>query len=43
MEHWRSDTDRRKPKYWEKHLSQLNSHMDWPGIELKPLQWEAGN
>jgi hypothetical protein len=32
MEHWRNDTDRGKPKYWERNLSQCHfvhsiSHM----------------
>ena len=38
MEHWWNDTDRGKPKYWNKTLSQCNfvhhkSHIDLPRIE----------
>jgi hypothetical protein len=38
MEHRWNETDRRKPKYSGKHLSQCHffhhkSHTDWPGIE----------
>jgi hypothetical protein len=46
-EYWRNDTDRRKPKYMEKNLSQCHFvyrtfHMDWLGIETKPPWREAG-
>jgi hypothetical protein len=47
MEHWWNDTDRRKPKYWERNLSHCHSvhqkcHTKWPWIEpglprLKPV------
>jgi hypothetical protein len=38
-EHWWNDTDRGKPKYVEKNLSQCyyayhKHHTDWSGIEL---------
>jgi hypothetical protein len=38
MQHWWDDTDRGKPKYFEKSLSYSNfvhpkSHVDWPGLE----------
>jgi len=42
------DTDRRKPRYEEKNLSQClfvyhKSHMEWPGLEPgPPLQLEVG-
>jgi hypothetical protein len=39
MEQWWNDTDRGKPKYWERNLFQWHfvhhkSNVDWPGIEL---------
>jgi len=48
MEQWWNYTDRgKKPKYSEKtlahfHLVHHKSHMDWPGMELWPPRWEAG-
>jgi hypothetical protein len=47
MEHRWNEIDRGKPKYSGKNLSQCHfvhrkSHMDWPGIEPGPPQWEAG-
>jgi hypothetical protein len=46
MERWWNDTDRRRPKYSQKYLSQSHiahhkSHMDWSGIESEPPRWEA--
>jgi hypothetical protein len=43
VQHWRNDSDRGKPKYWEKNLSQCHSarqksHMNWPGIETEPVK-----
>jgi hypothetical protein len=48
MEHRWNEIDREKPKYSEKKLSQYHSvhhksHLDWPGIERGPPQWEAGD
>jgi hypothetical protein len=45
MEHRWNKIDRENPKYSGKNLSQFhfvhhNSHMDWPGIEPGPPQWE---
>jgi hypothetical protein len=42
------DIDRGKPKNSEKNPSQWHfihykSHMDWPGSEPWPPQWEAGD
>jgi hypothetical protein len=39
MKHWGNDTDREKPKYTEKHLSQCHLihhkfRMDWLGVLL---------
>ena len=39
---WWNNTDRGKPKYPEKHMSQRHSVHHWPAIEPGPLQWEAG-
>jgi hypothetical protein len=41
MEHWWDDTDKEKPKSWEKilsprHFVQRTSHMDMPGTESGP-------
>jgi hypothetical protein len=38
MEHWWNETDRGKPSYWEKKLSQCQSihhksQNDWPNTE----------
>jgi hypothetical protein len=46
MEHRWNETDRGKPKYSEKNLSQCHSvhhksHMDWHGIETGPPQFEG--
>ena len=40
-EHWWNDTDRGKPKYWDRNLLQCHfvhrtSDMDWPVIEPGP-------
>jgi hypothetical protein len=40
-EHWWDDTDREKPKYLERNLSQRHfvhkeSQTEWPGIEAGP-------
>jgi hypothetical protein len=48
MEHRWNETDRGKPKYSRKNLSQCHfvrhkSHMDLPGIETVPPRWEAGD
>jgi hypothetical protein len=48
MEHRWNETDKGKPKYSGKNLSQCNfvyhkSHMDWPSIEPGPTRWEAGD
>jgi hypothetical protein len=48
MEHRWNETDRGKPKYSGKNLSQCHfvyhkSRMDWPGIEPGPPRWEAGD
>jgi hypothetical protein len=48
MEHRWNEIDKGKPKYSGKNLSQCHfvhnkSHMDWPGIEPGPPQWEAGD
>jgi len=44
VEHWWNDTDRGKPKCWEKNVYQCHeSYMAWPAIELGTLRWEAGN
>jgi len=48
MEHWWNDTGEEKLKYWEKTQSQCQlfphkPHMEWPGIEISPPRWEAGN
>ena len=47
MEHW-NETDRGKPKYSRKNLSQYDfvhhkSQMDWHGIEPGPPRWEASD
>jgi hypothetical protein len=48
MEHWWNDTDKEKPKYSEKSLSQCqffnhNSHWDWPRIEPGSPLWQAND
>ena len=48
MEQWWNYTERGKPKYSDKSLSQCQlvhqrSHMDWSGIELGPSRWKAGD
>jgi len=48
MDHWWNEAEKRKPNYWEKHLSQCHfvhhwSHMDYPGIELGPPRWKASD
>jgi hypothetical protein len=47
MERQWNETDRGKPKYSGKNLSQCHvvhhkCHMDRPGIEPGPPRWEAG-
>jgi hypothetical protein len=47
VEHWWNDTERGKPKYTEKNLSQCHFihhkfHVDWPGIELDTPRQKAG-
>lgn len=44
---WRNYADRRKPKHWERNLSQCQffqrkTHVDWSRIEPWFMQWEAG-
>jgi len=44
---WWNDNDKGKLKFLEKNLSQCHfvhhkSHMDWPAIETRPPQWQAG-
>jgi hypothetical protein len=44
VEHSWNDSDSEKPQYSDKNLSQCHfvnhkSHMDWPGIEIRPPQW----
>jgi hypothetical protein len=48
MEHRWYGIDRGKPKYSQKNLSQYHfvhhkSNVDWPGIELGPPWWDAGD
>jgi hypothetical protein len=48
MEHRWNETDREKPKYSGKnlsqcHLSTINPTRTDPGIELVPQRWEAGD
>jgi len=44
MKHWWNDSDRVQLKYWEKcHMPHHKSDVDWPGIEPRYPQWEAGN
>jgi hypothetical protein len=43
-----TDTDKGKPKYSEKNLSQFHfvhhkSQLALPGIKPRPPRWEAGN
>ena len=42
------NTNKREPKYWDKHLSQCHYlhhkfHMDWAGSELGTRLWRAGD
>jgi hypothetical protein len=46
MEHWWSDTVKRKVKYLEENLSEFQfvhnkSHVDWLGIEPRDLHKES--
>jgi hypothetical protein len=41
MQHWRTDTDGRKPNYLEKNQFQRPSHTDWPGIKPAPTWWKT--
>ena len=48
MEHWWSNTVKRKQKYLEENLSKLQlvhnkSCVDWPGIEPRDLHRESDN
>jgi hypothetical protein len=48
MEHWWSDTVKRKAKCLEENLCKLQfvhnkSPVDWPGIELSDLHRESDN
>jgi len=47
MERWWNDTERVKPKYWERNLSQcrlIHQKYDrhWSGIEPETQRWETG-
>jgi len=46
MDHWWHRTDKGKPKYSQKMMSQYHfahhkAHTDWPGTELVPPRWVA--
>jgi hypothetical protein len=48
MQHWWSDSDRKKPKYFRENLSQCHSvyhksYMGWLGIEPRPPRCEASD
>jgi len=46
MSYWWNDTDRAKAKCTEENLSERHfirykSHIDCPGMETKPKQWQV--
>jgi hypothetical protein len=48
MQHWSNDSDSTKIMFLNTHLSRCHSlhhksHMNWPGIEPRPMQWKTIN